>query len=227
VTRVPTRGYRSALRQAEARRTRGRVLGAATAIFLDRGYAGTTMRAVANAAGVSVPTVEALFGTKARLLKAAIDVAIAGDDEPVAVLDRPWARRAEEASSLEEFLSAVAEVAGATQRRAAGLVLAVFEGSSVDAALDGIRGQMVAQREATATWIVRGMTRLSRLRAGCGLEEAVDVVWLLLDPAVFVRLTRERRWTVPRYQHWIAGALARLIMNQEGDNSGEQEQVRP
>src|SRR6202012_860568 len=63
--------------------------------FLAAGYAGTTMKAVAAAAGVSVPTVEAAFGTKARLLKAAIDVATAGDDAPVAMLDRAWAVRAE------------------------------------------------------------------------------------------------------------------------------------
>ena len=55
------------------------------------------MRAIAAAAGVAVPTVELGFGTKARLLKAAIDVAIAGDDEPVPVLDRAWADTARNA----------------------------------------------------------------------------------------------------------------------------------
>src|ERR1700748_651979 len=89
------RRYQSPGRAEQARRTRARICAAATAQFLAAGYAGTTIRAVAAAAGVSVPTVEAAFGTKARLLKAAIDVATAGDDEPVAMLDRAWARRAE------------------------------------------------------------------------------------------------------------------------------------
>jgi hypothetical protein len=44
---------------------------------------------------VSVPTVELLFGNKARLLKAAIDVAIAGDDDAVPVLDRSWTHNIE------------------------------------------------------------------------------------------------------------------------------------
>ena len=78
-------------RAERARRTRRRIVDAATALFLERGYAGATMRAIAAAAGVAVPTVELGFGTKATLLKAAIDVAIAGDDEPVPVLDRAWA----------------------------------------------------------------------------------------------------------------------------------------
>ena len=161
---------------------------------------------------MSVPTVEALFGTKARLLKAAIDVAIAGDDEPVPVLDRPWADEADQAGSLGEFLSMVAGTLAAAQQRSAGLVLAVFEDSSRDADLQGLREQMVTQREATAAWIVRGMTGLAPLRPGLGLEEAVDVVWLLMEPAVFIRLTRQRRWDAGRYRRWIADALARLII---------------
>ena len=212
VAAAPARRYQSALREDQARRTRRRVLEAATAVFLDRGYAGTTMRAVAAEAGVSVPTVEMLFGTKSRLLKAAIDVAVAGDDEPVAVLDRPWAQAAEDARSLDEFLSLAAEALTAAQQRSAGVVLAVFEGSSQDAGLEVLRDQMAAQREATAAWIVRGLTGIAQLRPGCGADEAVDVVWLLMDPAVFVRLTRHRRWSVARYRRWIADALARLLL---------------
>ncbi|HEX8007750.1 MAG TPA: helix-turn-helix domain-containing protein [Trebonia sp.] len=223
---VATRAYRSAVREAQARRTRERVLEAATAIVLDRGYAGMTVRAVAAGAGVSVPTVEALFGTKSRLLKAAIDVAIAGDDEPVAVLDRPWARLAGEARSLEELLPMVAGVLAAAQQRSAGLVLAVFEGSSHDAELRALREQMAAQRQATAAWIVRRMTGVARLRSGCDVAEAVDVVWLLMDPAVFVRLTRERRWSVERYRRWIADALARLLVTDLPTKGGKDAEGR-
>jgi AcrR family transcriptional regulator len=70
-------------------------------VFLERGFAGSTMRVIASHAGVSVPTVELLFGTKGRLLKAAIDVAIVGDDEPVPVLDRSWTEAAVEADGIE------------------------------------------------------------------------------------------------------------------------------
>src|ERR1700744_5223039 len=89
------RRYRATRRGAQPRQPRARVRAAATQQFLAAGYPGTTMKAVAATAGVSVPTVEAAFGTKAKLLKAAIDVATAGDDAPVAMLDRAWAVRAE------------------------------------------------------------------------------------------------------------------------------------
>jgi AcrR family transcriptional regulator len=203
-----SRSYRSGRRETQARLTRRRVLDAARAVFLDRGFAGATVRMIASHAGVSVPTVELLFGTKGRLLKAAIDVAIAGDDEPVAVLDRSWAEEAAEAGAAGEFLAIVAGVLGPAQERSAGLVLAVFEAASRDTELAALAEEMTAQRAATAGWITDRLP----LRAGCSRQEAVDTAWILMDPAVFDRLTRQRGWTLQQYQRWFAGSVGRLLI---------------
>ena len=207
------RVYRSVSRQAQARRTRQRVLHAATAAFLERGYAATTMRVIAATAKVSVPTVEMLFGTKPRLLKAAIDVAIAGDDEPVAVLDRSWAADALAATDAREFLTIVAGVIGPAQVRSAGLVLAVFEGAAADPALAELATQLIAQRAGTAQWCVERLAAMGPLRDGSSRQEAIDTFWLLMDPAVFDRLTRHRGWTVERYERWFADAAGRLLVD--------------
>src|ERR1700733_3375526 len=102
------RGYRSPHREQQARCTRARIITAAARLFLDRGYAGTTMRAVAADAGVALPTVELAVGTKARLLKAVIDTAIAGDVEPVPMLAREWAEQAGSTTGAAEFAAAFA-----------------------------------------------------------------------------------------------------------------------
>jgi AcrR family transcriptional regulator len=207
------RAYRSAGREAQARRTRRQVLEAAGTVFLAHGYAGATMRAIAAGAGVSVPTVELLFGTKAGVLKAAIDVAIAGDDEPVPVLDRGWAAAAAAAGSAADFLAAVAAVIGPAQARSAGLVLAVLEGSPTDPRLAELAAQLVAQRAATAGWIVDRLADQAPLRTDRPPGEAVDTVWVLMDPAVFDRLVRRRGWPVECYQGWFADSVARLLID--------------
>jgi AcrR family transcriptional regulator len=189
------------------------VIEAATAEFLERGYAAATMRIIAASAGVALPTVELLFGTKPRLLKAAIDVAIAGDDEPVAVLDRSWTTDALAAQDVHEFLSIVASVIAPAQTRSAGLVLAVFEGAAADPALAELSSQLIAQRARTAEWLVDHLTAVGPLRDGCTREEAVDTFWVLMDPAVFDRLTRHRGWAVERYERWLAGAISRLLVD--------------
>jgi AcrR family transcriptional regulator len=205
------RPYRSPQRAARARATNQRVLRAATALFTEYGFAGTTIRAVAAKAEVSVPTVETLFGTKARLLKATIDVAIAGDDEPVAMLDRDWAREATAATDVETLLSIVASVLAPAQGRSAGLVLSVFEGARSDRELERVAAQMSAQRATMATWIVGRLTAIGALDKEVSEDEAVDTVFALMEPALFDRLVHQRGWTHDRYERWVARSLHFLL----------------
>jgi AcrR family transcriptional regulator len=211
------RVYRSPRREAQARHTRMRVLEAASAEFLNRGYGGATMRAIAEAAGVSVATVELLFGTKARVLKAAIDVAIAGDDEPRPVLEREWAAEAQRAGTAEELLDIAARVLTPAQRRSAGLVMAAFEAARVDPDLAEVAAQLTAQRRVTAEWLVDALATTARLRDEP--SEAVETLWVLMDPVVFDRLVRNRGWTPERYQRWWARSARRLLTSTERDGT--------
>lgn len=206
------RGYRSPQREQRARASAQRVLQAASALFADRGYAGTTIRAVAAEAKVSVPTVEALFGTKTRLLKAAIDVAIAGDAEPVPMLDRDWAAAAANATGVDDLLSIVADVIAPAQGRSSGLVLSVFEGAGSDPELAALATQMSTQRVTMASWVVARIAALQALRGEIAEDEAVDSVYALMEPAVFDRLTRQRGWTGARYATWFARSVRHLLV---------------
>src|SRR5690349_23235714 len=77
-------------RAARTRATRRRIVDAAAELFVGQGYAATTLEQIAARAGVAVQTVYFHFGNKRTVLKDAVDVAAVGDDEPVALLDRPW-----------------------------------------------------------------------------------------------------------------------------------------
>jgi TetR/AcrR family transcriptional regulator, regulator of autoinduction and epiphytic fitness len=139
-------------------------------------------------------------------------VAIAGDDEAVPMLDRSWTRAAVAAISADEFLSIVARVIGAAQARSAGLVLAAFEGSSKDPELAELTAQMIRQRAITAGWIVDHLAGTADLSDELTRQEAVDTMWLLMEPAVFDRLVRHRHWTVDRYRDWFARTARRLLV---------------
>jgi TetR/AcrR family transcriptional regulator, regulator of autoinduction and epiphytic fitness len=222
MSRVPTdsitrkRGYVSAARTQQARQTRWDVIEAATRLFVAQGYASTTMRAIAAEAGVSIPTVELLFGTKAQLLHVALDVAIAGDDEPVPVLCRAWADHAQSTDDVVEFLSAVAEVLQEAQVRSAGVMLAAYEAAASDLDIHLLVTDRQLQRERTAGWIVDGVVGRASLRAGLDRAAAVDTVWMLMDPAVFSRLTRHRGWSPERYSTWFADSVARMLVASSG-----------
>ena len=211
LTRRPRRGYASEARTEQARQTRKRVIEAATRLFVQQGYATTTMRAIAAAAGVSVPTVELLFGTKAQLLHVVIDVAIAGDDEPVPVLKRAWAADAQSAHNVTDFLSAVAQVVSDAQSRSAGVMLAAYEAAASDPDIHVLIADRESQRQRTTSWIVDGVMARTALRPGIDRTNAIETVWLLMDPVIFSRLTRSRAWTADRYASWFADSLTQLL----------------
>ena len=213
--RRPARSYRSPSRTERARRTRSRILEAAHQMFVERGYPATTIRAVAESAGVAVPTVELLFGTKPRLLTSVIDVAIAGDDEPVAVLSRDWTARALRGATARDLLSVTAPVLRAAQERSAGVLLAAYEAAGTDPMVARLVDDQEQRRAVTARWIVDGVTTRTPLRPGLTADDASESVWLLMDPVMFVRLTRRRRWPPERYETWWAESVLRLLTNEE------------
>ena len=214
LARKPRRSYVSATRIERAQNTRKLVIEAATRLFVRQGYATTTMRAIAAEAGVSVPTVELLFGTKAQLLHVVIDVAVAGDDEPVPVLSRAWATDAQSASDLADFLSAVALVLSEAQARSAGVMLAAYEAAATDPDIQLLILEREAQRERTTGWIVDGVVERAGLRSGLDRAGAIDTVWLLMDPVVFSRLTRHRGWSPDRYASWFADSVSQLLVDE-------------
>jgi AcrR family transcriptional regulator len=212
------RAYVSAARSQQARHTRKRVIDAASQLFVERGYATTTMRAIAAEAGVSIPMVELLFGTKAQLLHVVLDVAIAGDDEPVPMLSRAWADDAQSRDDVAEFLSAVVEVLREAQVRSAGIMLAAYEAATADPDIHVLVADRELQRERTAGWIVDGVLGRASLRVGLDRTAAIETVWMLMDPVVFSRLTRHRGWSPDRYATWFADSVAQLLVTSSSHN---------
>ena len=187
-------------------------MAAATEQFASLGYAATTVRSVAAAAGVSVASIELVFGTKAQLLKTAIDVAISGDHDPVAVLDRDWATAAKATATVHEFLTAIGRTLRPAMARSAGLVLAAYAAAGTDPALRELAERLSTQRAATVAWIIDGITDRAALREGVTRRHAIDQVWLLMDPAVYHRLTRYRGWSPARYEKWFTDTTIRLLL---------------
>lgn len=212
---IPRRSYRSAQRERQARETRARILAAACAEFERRGYAATRMRAVAQAARVSVPTLELVFGTKSQLLRAAISFAIRGDAEPIPMLKRPWAQRALEAASAGEFLAIVGRILVDGERRAAGIIVAAFEAANQDESMSALADQLRGQRAETAGWLVDGVIARASLRGEITREQAIDTVWLLMDPHAYQALTQDRGWTAERFEAWFTDSVRRLLLPSE------------
>lgn len=206
------RRYDSSRRQAQAAENRRRILRAAHELFVARGFAATTVAAIAEAANVSVPTVYDRFGSKAELLKQAIDVALAGDDEPVAVAERATARWVDEADTAEELLARFAVMMGELAERSAPLYEVLIRAADTEPALAELLDRFEAQRLAAATRMAEAVRDRTALPPGRDLDAARDVIWLCLAPEIYTMLATKRGWSTGQYTDWARHALIQLVL---------------
>lgn len=207
------RAYRSPLREESARRTRRAVTAAAADLFTAQGYGPTSLADVAARAGVARPTVFATFGSKAALLAQVLDEALAGDDEPVAVAERPWFRPVWEAGSQEAVLDAYAGVCTLIGDRAAPVFEVVRRAADAAPDVAEIWAQLLRNRLAGAQMVVDHLMTLGHLSAGLDRRRAVDRLWLLNDPSHHASLVGGRGWPAEEFRDWLAGQMRASLLD--------------
>ncbi len=201
------------LRAEQARLTRRRIVDAATTLFLEQGYAATTLAQIAAAAGVSVQTVYNAVGGKAVVLKAAYDVVLAGDDEPVPISERPTIRAMFGATDGRSALAWYARLARELGERTLSLVTVLHAQAAAGdpdlaAHVETIEGERATGTRRTAELVADRFG----LRAGLDVDAAADVLWTLTAPDVTDRLVRRRAWGWDRYETWLATAMGDALL---------------
>jgi AcrR family transcriptional regulator len=208
---MSTRSYESALRTEQARLTRARILDAARSLLLARGYQAMTIAALARAADVSTQTIYNAVGGKAAVIKAAYDVALAGDDEAMPMSARPEFAAMTQAADAPAMLRAYAAFSRRIGERVGPLLAVLLANADDDvracaATFDGERlrgnGTTVAHL-AERFGLPTGMTR----------QQATDIVWALTAPELFDRLVRQRGWSPDRYERWLGDAMTAALVN--------------
>jgi AcrR family transcriptional regulator len=207
-----TRPYDSTRRQEQARQTRAAILDAAGTLFRERGYARTTVAAVAEAAGVSVETVYKAFGNKAQLLKGVFDVAIVSDHAPVPMLQRDLVQRIEAAPDPRRKFEMYGDHLALAGPRAGPVQLLVRAAGAGDPEVAAVWDQMSSERLYGMTEFARHLYDGGYLRAGVTLEEARDVLWTYNSVELYDLLVVQRGWTPERYGAWVARALASALL---------------
>jgi AcrR family transcriptional regulator len=203
--RPSRRSYDSRRRQEAAHRTRAAVLAAFGDLLFADGYRATTIRAVAERAGVSAETIYKTFGGKPGLTKALWDATLAGDDEPVTMAER---------EQLREVL-ATGDPA-MKMRLYAGFVRGVHERLAALAALLGqagpeaaaVLGESERERRTGVGAFVAHLAETGLLKSGADPERVADACWVLTGPRPFTELTVECGWDGAAYEEWLAGMLA-------------------
>ncbi len=209
------RRYDSSRRREQARRTRRAILDAARRHFLERGYAETTIAAVADDADVSVETVYKAFGNKPGLLKAVVDVAIVGDDEPVPMMERDLVARIRAEADPCRKIAMYGEHLASSAPRHVPIQLLARAAAASDPGAAEVWQEMCDERMIGMTYFARELKEGGHLRRGLSVDKARDILWTLQSPEVFDLLVLQCGWTARRYGSWVAQQLIAALVPSE------------
>jgi AcrR family transcriptional regulator len=211
-TEQSRRRYNSAGRKALALANRERILETARTLFIERGYAGTSIADIAAAADVSAPTVFSGFGSKVNLLKEAVETTLVGDTSPVPLHERPAMRHVHDGPTAETVLSRLATLIADLAPEISPIAAVMYAAADTDPAIADLVRTFDGQRLAGATMLATTvMTRLGD-DDPARLAEIRDTIWTLNSPHLYLLLVTQRGWSVQRYGEWIRRALVALVL---------------
>jgi AcrR family transcriptional regulator len=207
------RPYDSPLRDEQARLTRRRIVETAHGLLLEGGYGAMTVATLAREAGVSVQTIYNAVGGKADVVKAVYDVALAGDDEPVPMIERPVFRALQAERNPRRWLALYAAF-GRSIVEGTGPLLTVLlaQAASGDPELAEFAATIEHERAIGTARAAEAFASRFPLKPGVTVEQAADILWTLTAPEIADRLIRRRGWTPEAYEAWLASTMADALV---------------
>ncbi len=207
---MSTEGKHPIPRAEKARANRRRMREAALTLFQQHGYAATSMQAIATEAGLAVQTLYFTFGTKRALLSEILDIAIAGDEEPIATLDRPAVHAIIAEPDPAEQLRAQARLASDIWGRLAPVLEVVSGAATADPDIADLWRTNIAQRSTVQQLLCDALAAKTKLRYDT--PTAVDIAVALQGPELYQLFVGRRGWSPEKYREWLADALITQLL---------------
>jgi len=199
-------------RRERSRRTRRRIIDAATELFLERGYIATSIEDVAGRAGVAVQTVYYVFGTKPHLLAAVLDSTIGGDVEPVSVLQRDWVESLRADQDATVAVSRLADATVAILARTAPIYEVVRE-AAADADVAGMLHETRRRRRHDQAELIDVLWRSGHLHPDVDRPTAADIVYAVMNEEVFQLLTVDCGWDQDQVRVWATNFMLQQLVH--------------
>lgn len=198
--------------QARTRRTRSAVIDASRALFAERGYAATTIEAISDESDTPQATIYRLFGSKLGILKAVIDVGIVGDDQAIAMADRPQVRELLAEPDPHDLLAGFARLLRDVMGRTGPVYRLLADAARSDEGAASLLAEIARQRQDGQRRVARSLARSGALRPGLRERDAADIIHALASPEVYGLLVLDRGWNGERYQRWVAAILRHQLL---------------
>ncbi|HEX9349974.1 MAG TPA: helix-turn-helix domain-containing protein [Gaiellaceae bacterium] len=206
------RRYESPRRRAQAAETRRQMLEGAQRLFEERGYAATTMAAIAVEADVALKTVYVAFESKSGVLRALWNLLLRGDESEAPVAERAWYRKVLDEPDPRRQLRLAARASRAVKERVGAVLGVIRSAATVDAEIAALWSRIQTEFYANQGAIVESLQKKKALRPGLDVARATDILWTLNHPDVWLLLIGERGWTPEQWERWFGDTICEQLL---------------
>jgi len=208
----PKRKYDSSRRQVQARETRQQIVESARTLFFTRGYSGTTIDAIAQAAAVSSETVYSIFSNKRNILSHLMNISVGGDDQPIRLLERPEPQAVLHESDQHRQIAMFSQGITEILARVAPLFEVLRSAAKTEKDIEDLLNHLLKERLENMTTFARQIAGHGSLREGMEVSTAAELLWTITSPEIFLLLARDRNYSKQQYSSWLQATLTRLLL---------------
>jgi AcrR family transcriptional regulator len=195
---------RTTHRQRQALETRAQIVTAARRLFATRGYAGTTIQAIADESGIAVPTIYGAFHSKRGILEGARLAMLAESEIPALMLEAI----AEPDSARK--LGLAAKWIRQQMERSSDVIRAFREASRLDSEAAADHRRILDNRGRSMARFIESLA--DALDPGVSKREATDLLWAFSNEELYRELVEERGWSPDRFERWLAATLRQQLL---------------
>ena len=206
------RRYNSSRRQAQALETQAQIVEVARKLFVERGYPGTSLEAIAQETGVATETIYAVFGNKKSILSRVVDVSGLGDGEPVPLSVRLQIQEIELEKNQKRQIQLFANRIETIMERVAPMYEVVRGAAKTEPDINNLLSKYLNGRMQGMGYFYDCLTANGPLRDGFSRQTAVEMLWTLTSAEIYNLLTVDRGLTDVEYKAWLGETLTRLLL---------------
>jgi AcrR family transcriptional regulator len=161
------------------------------------------MEAIADAAGSSVESVYLMFKSKASLLARVVDVALAGDEAPVALADRPMFQEVRDERDQRRQVALLARNARIVLERSGALQWSLITATGHEPEVADLVERYQRRRLETQTEFVRWIAANGPLAPGVSVAHGGQILWTLVSPEVHHMLRGLLAYSADKFEAWL------------------------
>jgi len=183
-------------------------------MFCEKGYVGTSMQAIAEAAGIALDTVYASVGKKPALFALLVETAISGSDIAIPAEERDYVRAIRAEADASRKLAIYASALRSIQERLAPLFRVLQEAAPLDARLGELWNGIAERRARNMRLLAKDLEETGRLRRDLSIDMVADVLWTMNSPEYYLLLVEGRGWEPAKFEKWLKDSWCRLLLEQ-------------